>query len=319
MEWEGPYQNHTAYTNNNPTHTPQPIPNANIDGPPGLTTFGNTLMAVYASPNGQLNAMTTPIGESQVRTFNLALPTGRQTAPYDNLPSYTTDLQNSSPLNSPQFPIQMARHHVIPFNQLFSFWNTLVQTGQLGQQQLGQGPGPADALLNGIIATMNNWPTDNNHIVQSDREAIVALLEGVRDGTIRHDPNEDRPEEIDNLATVYQWLPGNLFVGPSTSNRSDDPGRAFETGAVAVIGTENFGMYQNADRAIRRYLNNPQPANAQAAASNLSHIATVTSPFPLNPGNWTLVSGSGSNSKYKLKSVQQLQRVARAIMEPAAD
>ncbi|HEX3524179.1 MAG TPA: hypothetical protein VHT52_19075 [Stellaceae bacterium] len=214
----------------------------------------------------------------------------------------------------------MTRHHVIPYNRLVQFWNTL-----LVNRQLGRGPGLANGLLNGMIATLNNYqfgPSRNNNILPDDRRNIIILLEGMRDGTIRHDEGVVRPDEIDNLAAVYQWLPGNLFIGPQ--NRSDDPGAAFETGAVVVVGGGNFSMYRRANDAIQTYLGAPGSVDGQnearQAADNLSDIATIESVFPLNPNNRV----KNPNGSYRLASiaqserVAQLERAARAAMEPAA-
>jgi len=129
---------------------------------------------------------------------------------------------------------------------------------------------------------------------------------------MRHDPHGRRHDQIDNLAEVYQWLPGNLFIGPQ--NRSDDPGAAFETGAQVVIGGD-FNTHVTASQAIQTYLRAPSAVGAaQQAVGNLGQIARMTSVFPLNPDNWV----KNSNGSYKLASIEQLGRVARAIMEPAA-
>jgi hypothetical protein len=317
--WEGSFQNNTAHTINNVLHTDEIIANMTIDGPPGMTVYANTLLAVYATPTGVLSVRTTPIATPAAQTFNLRLPTGRQTAPYNSLPYYSTDLQpGTSTLRSDQYPVQVNRHHIIPYNRLFEFWNRLVENSQLGQ-----GTGPADGLLRGIIATLRSYQfgTGNNNIVPADRDNIITLLEGMLNGTIRHDPNPDArpPDEIDNLAAVYQWLPGNLFVGPQ--NRSDDPGANFEEQAIVVVGIGNFEMYATADQAIQNYLAAPPRSiaateAAEQAANNLSDVATITDVFPLVKDNWVLVSG-GKSPKYKLASIKQLERVARAAMAPA--
>jgi hypothetical protein len=306
--WEGSRQDGTAHTVNNTTLTDQQIANMTLDGPPGMAVFGNTLLAAYATPTGELHVREAPIARPPAETFNLMLPQGRQTAPYASLPSYTTDLQNQSPYNSLQYPVRVIRHHVIPYNLLVNFWNTLVAQGQLGQ-----GSGPADGLLNAMASTLNDYAVTMH---PTDRANLIALLQGMRDGTIRHAPGGPTHNEIDNLAALYQWLPGNLFIGPQ--NRSDDPGDAFETGAGVVVGGGNFDRYVTADQAIRTYLNAPTTvagANAaRQAGSNLGQIASVKSMFALNPDNWV----RNNNGSYKLASIEQMERVARAIMAPAA-
>ena len=170
--WEGPRQDGTAHTINNVTHSDAQIANMTIDGPPGMTVYGNTLLAVYATPTGQLSSRFAPIATPEAATFNLALPTGRQTAPYPNLPSYATDLRSSAPYNSPQYPVRVIRHHVIPYNVLVNFWNTL-----LAQLQLGQGPGRAHGLLSAMADTVIAY---QNTLVPTDRANLIALLRGMQ-------------------------------------------------------------------------------------------------------------------------------------------
>jgi hypothetical protein len=54
--WQGAFQSHIPHTNANATHTDQVIANMTIDGPPGMTAYANTLLAVYATPTGVLSA-----------------------------------------------------------------------------------------------------------------------------------------------------------------------------------------------------------------------------------------------------------------------
>lgn len=165
-------------------------------------------------------ARATPIARPAAQTFNLALPSARSTAPYPGLLRYTADLESTG-TNPQQYPVVVIRHHIIPYNVLADFWNNLVVVGRLGD-----GPGLADGLLNAMITALNNYA---NNVHELDRVTVRDLLEGMANGSIRHDLNARPPEGLDTLAQIYEWLPGNLFIGPQ--NRSDDPGDMFETGA----------------------------------------------------------------------------------------
>jgi hypothetical protein len=226
----------------------------------------------------------------QTKTFNLLMGT-RPSAPYKNLPRYNKDLTKTG-TNPNDYPVEVTRHHIVPFNQLKSLWNKMVEKENLTNS--------ARSLIRSITDLLEQNPPEGGiNLDVTDKEQVKKLLEDIRSGGVKHDPNKPTADGWDSLQQVYAWLPGNLFIGPSV--RSDDPEEKFESNAGVVVGN-SFKTWEDTDSLITKYIENPSTGNAQAAANQLSKIIDIRNePFPLNKSNWVQDGEDNGTPKYKLK------------------
>jgi hypothetical protein len=77
----------------------------------------------------------------------------------------------------------MTRHHIIPYNQLRRFWNTMVQEGHLRNAAGPLFGSITDLLEMDVLIT-------NFTLNQADREQVIQLLEDIRQGRVTHDATD---------------------------------------------------------------------------------------------------------------------------------
>ena len=127
----------------------------------------------------------------------------------------------------------MSRHHIIPFNLLRDFYNTVVQRRRL-------------SLLGAFLNTFSRFipfyagAAAGQQICLADRVNLVGavtLAISLANGVVEAG-GENLPEYFDSFESFYVWMPWNLFIGPSGDWRSDDPGPGFETQASHIVNNE---------------------------------------------------------------------------------
>lgn len=218
-------------------------------------------------------------GHANAQTKYNLLMGNRLGAPYNNLPRYNEDLTQTG-TDPSRFPVEVTRHHIVPFNQLRSLWN-----GMAERQYLTKSITP----LRNSMDTLLSAPTNPNGIqlTQIEKNQVIQLLNDILSKKIEHDPNaQGSPDGWDSFQQVYTWIPGNLFIGPSV--RSDDPGEGFENNASVVVNnTTKWNKLQNTNTSITTFNGNPTAGNAQTAVNNYSAIISQQNePYPLNSSNW---------------------------------
>jgi hypothetical protein len=245
----------------------------------GVTAMSRQMTAV-----AQANA-----APPQRGTFNLLMGERPGTI-YPNLENYNQDLTHTGP-NPDNFPVEMTRHHIIPYNQLRRFWNRMVQEGHLRNAP--------SSLFDGITNLLRQDDTGFT-LNQADREQAIQLLEDIRQGRVTHDANSLTPNGWDSFQQVYAWMPGNLFFGPGGNFRTGDPGEEFEGDAGSVVGENGFAQYERANRLITQYDRNHGIGLVQDIARILGNIASPRrrQPFALNSANWYRETSTG---KYRLR------------------
>ncbi|NET00773.1 MAG: hypothetical protein F6K62_21770 [Sphaerospermopsis sp. SIO1G2] len=214
----------------------------------------------------------------------------RPGAPYNALPRYNEDLTQTG-TDPNKFPVEVTRHHIVPFNQLTTLWDGMADRGFLSNSIK-----PLRDSINSLLSSSN--PPNGINLNSADRTQIIQLLDDILAKKIVHDRNSTfTPPGLDSFRQVYSWIPGNLFIGPS--NRSDDPGEGFETNASIVVNnTTNWNKLTNTNTSITTFNNNPTAGNAQTATNNYSAIITKRNePYPLNANNWV----RGNDGRYRLR------------------
>jgi hypothetical protein len=210
---------------------------------------------------------------------------------YTNLVNYNPDLTHPG-RNPNSFPVEMTRHHIIPYNQLRRFWNRMVQEGHLTNS--------AAPLFSSIENLLNQHVLLTNFTLnEADRQQVIQLLQDIRQRRVTHDANGRSPNGWDSLQQVYAWMPGNLFIGPSGNFRTDDPGEEFE-GNAGVVVPHGFEAFQTANNQITQYESNHAAQLAQRIANTLNNINSRNQPFDLNSDNWEQVNDNG-RIRYRLR------------------
>ncbi|MDM5141467.1 hypothetical protein OB959_16975 [Aeromonas bestiarum] len=211
----------------------------------------------------------------------------RPSAPYPAMSNYNTDLTSQG--SGSGYPVEVSRHHIIPFNVLRNFYNRIAERNQFsnvgGFFNTYANNLPFYASTNGI--NCNNLGSD---LVDAGNLALAQRYSLARRGGTAMAPGFDTFEQF------YTWLPGNLFIGPS--NRSDDPGEGFESDAHVVVGDEYFDTLARAHRNMQRFNNGDDDPNLlNAITVDLTKIAKRRSIFSLRSQDWEYVNG-----KYRLRT-----------------
>ena len=304
---EGPKQSGVLWSFNNNTFEDQPLAKGKAVsyGSPRLVwDYADVVAAVgeqrTASGTGSGITYAYSIGTQRSKPklgFNLLIPLdGRESSPYPGLPNYSLDLRTPNPYYvADRFPVAMARHHIIPHNRIVAFWNKMIN-----EKHIGAG-GRSFATL--LLAAMNDMLGLYEVRDTVNKTVLSLLLFGIEYGHIIHDPNVDitvRPPGWDDFRLVYEWLPGDLFVGPGKGTdprtgkqgkewRSDDPGDNFEKNAQVVVGGA-LKTLTTADTAIQDYVAG-RTATPNKASLNLGKIVRARfNPYGLDPANWSLNS-----------------------------
>jgi hypothetical protein len=232
-----------------------------------------------------------PLPPSPNNIFDLRLPDARPMQPYPTLGSYNTALTESQRLRDSNHPVDMTRHHIIPDSLLRRFWNQMLDSGDLSQ---------ARGLLTTIADNLGQYRMIMN---PADLNQVRTLLQDIASGAIRHSPDARRHDAIDSLATVYEWMPGNLFIGPTGGGdvddrpgrpptgeyrREDDPGDGFETNARVVVGERAFRSLEDANRDMATYIRDGGRNRGLIVRATLAlaDAARRNNVYPVNPDNW---------------------------------
>lgn len=226
---------------------------------------------------------------STITTFlrmRLQLQGGRASAPYDELADFNMPSTSSS-TGSRQ--IRLGRHHIIPLTLLIRFWNRLVLRGDIFDNRFR-----ATGFLQNLQNAIPTYPLAAR-IRYNQTITLLRLITAPQ----TPDPNFDGPSALDDFAEIFEWLPGNIFIGPHPSLRDDDPGEGLDANAQTIVnhalGPSRFTTWQNIFDAITNYLtltDNQQPLSDQAlaqlrnATQGLNIIVRRRDVFPLDPSDW---------------------------------
>ena len=267
-------------------------PSNHMVGSASATTYHGATFVAFQTTDHNL-AMTTPV-PNPVQYWNLLIRS-RPASPYPAQHAYNRNLTASQPNSSAEFPVTMERHHFTADSRLRAFWNDLVERGRLHL---------AHDFLRTLSRNLDQYSADPINgmpgIHAADRTNIRALIAGIIDGSIQHRADLLSHDGFDNLATIYTWLPGNLFIGPHHTLRNDDPVTGFEAGGRTVMDSTAFQYRLTANEGLEEYMRTADNSAAERAAERafnaLREISQRNVPFPLNRGLWLRDRGG----KYRL-------------------
>lgn len=228
---------------------------------------------------------------------------GRPAVPYPSLPRYSSDLTQSG-TNPREFPVQVSRHHIIPWGVLRPFFNTVAIRGEFDK-------------LSGFLEVFseNICPYAERALVNlqqvgPDLQNAANLGLAMETRWINHDDNASSPEGIDTLHEYFAWMPGNLMIGPN--QRNDDPGEAFEENSNAIIGQEAYSISLRLYRNMIDYVNHLDSSLLQVINGDLMLIASVTDIYALKADDWV----RDTNGKYSIKPSRESRTMAVNSNQP---
>ncbi|GAA0328497.1 hypothetical protein [Streptomyces blastmyceticus] len=186
--------------------------------------------------------------------------------------------------------VQLVWHHVVPYNKLAAFWNDLIKD----PARIAEVKRMADRMATRL-------PDYRTTLTARDREHLVALLSNLP--TYEHDAKELIPGEggsWDNFTLIYGTPPGNAFVGPEATHRSDDPKENFESGCELIITKDRFNRLKALDTNIDTYLRSHSKNDAITVLRGLETDTIDKYEIPQFKANqWDRVGGKFSIKKKK--------------------
>ena len=201
---------------------------------------------------------------SDSMTFSLTAPQSRPGSRFGRLPYYNASLTETSDHKSPDFPVGLTRHHVIPWNMLRSFWNTLIEQGH-SSVLFGN-----NRLVSRVAENIDSYIIEEWQPI--GRTAAQRCLRNL--GRMTHNPRSLIADGWQDFMELYAWLPGNLFIGPIPELRLDDPGERFESRAERAVNPK-FNRLLIANNFIESYTHSPTESLALEASKALSRIAEI--------------------------------------------
>ena len=209
--------------------------------------------------------------------YRLTIDT-RPSSPYTSLPTYDSSLYQPNGGN-----VQVARHHIIPYQTLKSFYNKIIHH-------------PNDLrLLRGFFWTFSDHMRQYAYLHRADLDSVQRLVHAIVDREIMAGGYE-RPQGWDTFEQFYAWLPGNLFIGPK--NRSDDPSSSFEIHSDIIIGDKNYQLMRSLNDNLNRYIHTDDRHILHQINEQLSKLAQRAHPYTLNPEDWAYIHGQYQLNSY---------------------
>ncbi|MCM3884533.1 hypothetical protein [Frankia sp. R82] len=219
---------------------------------------------------------------------NLLMPEDRVGHPY----------RSAGPARVSGREVQLTYHHAVPYSRIRDFWDKAAGADTLRRSsfflKLRRGLGK------GFYVGLGK--TENSRFKEADRNQTGELSRKLYSRDVFHTSDRSaaysRPEGWDNFVTVYTWLPGNLFVGPT--RRSDDPGDSFEKAARPIFeryGATHFKELLDLDEKIREYLATETGGSAGPAFEILASVARYPVIVPFDEKDW----GWGADGRAYIK------------------
>lgn len=199
----------------------------------------------------------------------------------------------------PAYVVELSRHHIIPRSTLTAFFNNLVFRGDAVyfHYALNSLADRISVFYHDVVGTCSNSGTS---ILDA-----VNLIFSIAYRLVRQDERASSAPGLDYLQAYFAWLPGNLFIGPSS--RQDDPGDNFEENAYVIIGRDRHDNLREIYNLMTTY-NRGTNINLEDLASRLRRVINnYRDPFALDHRHW---SRNGTTGKYYINTSS---RVARAL------
>merc|ERR1712226_1133391 len=102
---------------------------------------------------------------------------------------------------------------------------------------------------------------------------------------------------------LYNYLPGNVFIGPAGQERKDDPGEDFEAKCAGIMG-EKFDRLQRMYDHMKAFNTDPSGSipDGVGALELYGQVSRMDTGYtPLDPDQWEPVAGKKGKVKWVIK------------------
>lgn len=218
-------------------------------------------------------------------------------ATYPIIDNYNTKLTQHGK-DPRQYPITMTLHHIIPFNTLRDFYNSVLQKEQI-KYLSGFLNKVSEKMIN-YACPLSSYACDTSKTKQHIEQA-KSVLKKITLGQIVQKDGAQTPEGYNTFEEFYTWMPWNLFVGPSPDLRSNDPGENFEVNAENIVNNQStWKKIVNVNKDMVTYIAETK-GDAKLLSTinnNLTQLAAKTTIYPLQSLQWVYAS-----NKYYIKKM----------------
>lgn len=216
--------------------------------------LGNqTLISIMHSPSDPAPIQRTYIGSSDNDKLGMLEESRRLASSSDTL------LRGAGTIDSARKEEFNTYHHIIPMNLLTKFWNKLIgfKKEDSVQDMMGKildnseenmrqatGTGTRDALKHvgegsvSASASASAPPSSASDAFVSGTNTFADLKANVKyigkANTVGENRGENPSQAMDDIAAFYQWLPGNLVLGPPVTKRPYDGKESFDFEAAYI-------------------------------------------------------------------------------------
>jgi len=185
-----------------------------------------------------------------------------------------------------------ARHHVIPWNRISRFFNLVFLHDKKVQKGLCT---VMYSIMNYLMSLASRENVFEEIAIPTTRNNLLVRLiqttssERLNDMVERsHDP----VEIMEDIHRFFTWFPGNIFIGPKSQLRGDDPLEEFEKNAKFVIGDVHFKILEDIDTQMKKYIKDYVELNQNDRYKIINKVVDLFkkllpySVTPFNPKNW---------------------------------
>lgn len=180
-----------------------------------------------------------------------------------------------------------ARHHIIPIHVLRRFFEVawqMVQDSPSGSQSAGL----ANFLYRYVSEIFDSYYTLASSTAPdgslANRRSLISY--GIR---TQLDEGGSFHRLTQVLHTMFVWMPGNIFYGPSLYRRSDDPRGEFEANAIHIVGDKHFRRLQALHKSMLNFITDRERTRSIPTMNSifrrLEQIHRME-PFAYNPFQW---------------------------------
>ena len=229
-----------------------------------------------------------------------------------NLDDYNEELTATDPKG----PVKCSRHHVVDNKSIRVFWNLVIENNNHFELLKGFFDVLSISFEDYVKLDFAQPPSAAQPIRVEGWEKQVKAFEQLLSGFAlpASDPAssqyrqndsigfpEDLEEAFSTFGLIFQWLPGNIFIGPKGPKgatqpytRDDDPGQDFEQHAQNCMNNRPgdwFDSALSAKQAIARYeasdRSSPQAAElVKVVAKWLTETAALVAMSPMKAAAW---------------------------------
>ncbi|HEP8841373.1 TPA: hypothetical protein VDU70_005228 [Pseudomonas aeruginosa] len=225
--------------------------------------------------------------------YKLTMP-DRPDTPYQSLDNYTPDLTDHGA--GPDFTVEVARHHIIPYDTLRTFFNNMMARGDHLQFR---------GVFSELGVHIPHYGESNSVSCSSNLEDFAnaaSISLGLASGRVRPG-GVSTPTGWDTFEQFYAWMPWNIFIGPI--NRADDPGQNFERQARYIVSDDRlFGHFMELNDLMIQYNQQDSNVDLRRIVSLFRTLSRNRYIYPLEADQWERLSGG----RYRIRERESYHR-----------